>query len=104
MPVLVKPPELLPELPKLSTPKSLPLDQQVSSLPSGTPPTPAVAPTPASPQFAPASVDAVVSPQMLLKYFDKSTNGGGSVLAPVEFLPPKAVAPNQSSATFSTGP
>ena len=48
----------------------------------------------------------VVSPQMLLKYFNKSTNGSVTgVVMPVEFAAPQpSAAPPSSSATYSTTP
>jgi hypothetical protein len=47
----------------------------------------------------------VVSPQMLLQFFNKSTNGpANSVVAPIEFTPPKAPEPPTSKGSYSTGP
>jgi hypothetical protein len=49
--------------------------------------------------------EEVVSPQMLLKYFNKSTNGtSSSVITPLDFTPPKSPEPPPSKATYSTGP
>lgn len=47
----------------------------------------------------------VVSPQMFLKYFSKSTNGAANatIITPLDFTPPRA-SPAPSSATYSTGP
>jgi hypothetical protein len=51
------------------------------------------------------SPEEVVSPQMLLKYFNKSTNGASSsVVMPMGFTPPKSPEPPASKATYSTGP
>lgn len=47
---------------------------------------------------------AVVSPQMLMRFFNKSTNGQTSVVAPMEFNPPRPAGPPPSTATYSTGP
>jgi len=49
--------------------------------------------------------EEVVSPQMFLKYFSKSTNGtSATVIAPMDFTPPHAVEPPSSRATYTTGP
>jgi hypothetical protein len=49
--------------------------------------------------------DEVISPQMLIKYFSKSTNGvSSSVTAPMDFTPPKPAEQPSSKATYSTGP
>jgi len=57
---------------------------------------------PAAPE--PARADDVVSPQMLMRFFSKSTNGTAtSVIAPIQFTPPKAETP-PSKAAFTTGP
>ena len=79
---------------------------------AATTPAPSPAPAPAavvnevsSGPSEPTQSDEVVSPQMLLKYFNKSTNGTSStVIAPLDFTPPKPVEPNSSKATYSTGP
>jgi hypothetical protein len=57
----------------------------------------------ASPE--PQRSDEVVSPQMFLKYFSKGTNGHNSttVVAPLDFNPPKTGDVPRSSATYSTG-
>jgi len=48
--------------------------------------------------------EGVISPQMLLKFFNKSTNGvSSSVIMPMDFQPPNP-APAPSKATYSTGP
>lgn len=45
----------------------------------------------------------VVSPQMLLKYFNKPTNGNAAgVSAPLDFTPPRPVEPPSSKASYST--
>jgi hypothetical protein len=51
-----------------------------------------------------APADEVVSPQMFLKFFNKSINISNSVAAPVDFMPPKIAEPPVSKATYSTGP
>ncbi|HEX3797621.1 MAG TPA: hypothetical protein VH413_02875 [Verrucomicrobiae bacterium] len=59
----------------------------------------------------PQRSDDVVSPQVFLKYFNKSTNGvsgtngsSATVAAPLDFTPPKAAEPAPSKAAYSTGP
>lgn len=53
--------------------------------------------------FSPA--EPLISPQMLMRYFNKSTNGAsGGIMAPVNFAPPAAVSPPSSTATYSTDP
>ena len=59
---------------------------------------------PAQPQMETAPADAVVSPQMLLRYFTQTNNSAASVIAPMEFTPPRAAVPAPSKATFSIGP
>ena len=68
------------------------------------------APPPPLPE--PPRQDEVVSPQVFLKYFNKGTNGIGNngtngvsttVVAPLDFNPPKAPDIAPSKATFSTG-
>ncbi|GEM_PF-1775612 len=53
-----------------------------------------------------SSVDEpIVSPQMLLKYFAKSTNGVTTgVIAPIGFTPPRATELPSSKASYSTTP
>jgi len=47
----------------------------------------------------------IVSPQMLIKFFNKSTNGApSSVITPYGFTPPRVSEPPASKATYSTGP
>lgn len=49
--------------------------------------------------------EEVVSPQMLLKFFGKPANGANSsATAPLDFTPPKPVAPPASNAASPTGP
>lgn len=76
----------------------------------------APAPAPPAPVHEPASTndqanviveqpqpDGVVSPQMLLKYFNKSTNGNAAgVNAPLDFTPPRLAEPPSSKAEYST--
>jgi hypothetical protein len=51
----------------------------------------------------PPRSDGVISPQMLLKYFNKSTNGNAAgITAPLDFTPPRAVEPPSSKAEYST--
>jgi hypothetical protein len=102
----------------LSAPEPDPEAELEPTAPKDDKPTAATIPAP-TPTPAPAAIvnevssgpteptppDEVVSPQMLLKYFNKSTNGTSStVIAPLDFTPPKPVEPNSSKATYSTGP
>ncbi|MGD0816558.1 MAG: hypothetical protein ABSA83_23450 [Verrucomicrobiota bacterium] len=77
------------------------------------PPTGVVLATPAqipkaAPQVAPlvesGPPEVVVSPQMLLKYFSKPTNGVAPAEAPPEPTPPKATEEPPSRAIYETGP
>jgi hypothetical protein len=53
----------------------------------------------------PPRPDGVVSPQMLLKYFNHPTNGNAAgVNAPLDFNPPRPVEPPSSKAEYSTPP
>src|SRR5260221_2798126 len=48
----------------------------------------------------PSRPEEVVSPQMLLKYFNKSTNGNTTgVIAPIQFSPPQSIQAPSSTAT-----
>jgi hypothetical protein len=74
--------------------------------PAAPPPaaSPTVATNPAEPAATPAS-EPMISPQMLMKYFNRSTNGvSGGILAPVDFAPPAPAKPPSSTATYSTNP
>lgn len=93
-----------PPAPALVGPESAPV-----STATNTPP-PAVtntAPPPAADTNAlnvvnPPKSDEVVSPQMLLKYFNRSTNGIGSeVITPLTVPLPSQSAPPASKATYS---
>src|SRR5271157_5705040 len=55
---------------------------------SSAPQPPAV--IPAQPPVESSPPDAVVAPQLFLKYFTKSTNSAAPVSAPLDFNPPKA--------------
>jgi hypothetical protein len=49
--------------------------------------------------------EPLISPQMLLRFFNRSTNGAvGGIIAPVDFAPPAVATPLSSSATYSTDP
>jgi hypothetical protein len=58
----------------------------------------------AQPPVESSPPDAVVSPQMLLKYFTKSTNSTAPAAAPLDFTPPKAAETPPGRATYETGP
>jgi hypothetical protein len=65
---------------------------------------PVVLTTP-EPAGSPTASDPMVSPQMLLKFFNRGTNGpANSVIAPMEFAPPGVAKPPASSATYTTSP
>ncbi len=50
----------------------------------------------------PARSEEVVSPQMLLKYFNKSTNGTTTgIIAPIQFSPAQPASAPSSTATYS---
>jgi hypothetical protein len=92
-------------------PVPAPVPLQIEKAP--TPPLPAPAPAVTNqgaasdatqPPVGSAPADGVVSPQMLLRFFNKSTNNPASVIAPLDFTPPKAAVAAPSSATYSTGP
>ena len=60
---------------------------------------------PAQPDANPSGSEPRISPQMLLRYFSRSTNGAaGGMMAPVDFAPPAAATPPSSTATYSTEP
>jgi hypothetical protein len=53
----------------------------------------------------PSASEPRISPQMLLRYFGRSTNSAaGGILTPVDFAPPGAAGPPSSTATYSTDP
>ena len=61
-------------------------------------------PSPAEPVAA-ATGEQMVSPQMLVRFFNRSTNGGGAgIIAPMDFTPPAPTSPQSSTATYSSGP
>ena len=60
---------------------------------------------PPQPEATGFGAEPLISPQMLLKYFNRSTNGTGvGIIAPVDFAPPAPAPPRSSTATYSTGP
>jgi hypothetical protein len=69
-------------------------------------PTPAPEPTPVVVQPAavvePPKPDGVVSPQMLLKYFNRGTNADAATSPPAGFTPPGQIEPPSSKASYST--
>ena len=53
-------------------------------------------------EMPPLEPDAVVSPEMLLKYFNRSTNGASmEILAPMNVIPTRLPEPPSSKATYS---
>jgi hypothetical protein len=77
------------------------------------PPTRGVLPTPAqmpkagtqvTPPVESGPPEVEISPQMLLKYFAKPTNGVAPAQAPPEPTPPKAAEEPPSRAIYETGP
>jgi hypothetical protein len=91
-------------------PEPAPIVSQAEKAPpaSSAPKPPAVIPRAdngmAQPPVESAPPDAVVSPQMFLKYFTKSTNSPAPAVTPLDFTPPKAAGPPPGRATDSTGP
>lgn len=60
---------------------------------------------PPVPVSAPNPSDPMISPQMLLKYFNRNTNGASTgMIAPMEFAPPTQAAPPSSTATYTISP
>ncbi len=106
----IPPPEPVADQPKMPT-KPLPSSTLSEHVASG----PATPPPPAPPQMGPAGQSALapapqegaISPQMLLKFFNKtatSTNST-SVIAPMDFSPPGITAPPPpSAATIAPSP
>jgi len=73
--------------------------------PSSPGPTNTVASGPASPNDAASGSAPLISPQMLLRYFNRATNGAAAgIIAPVDFAPPAPATPPSSTATYSTDP
>jgi hypothetical protein len=58
----------------------------------------------AQPPVESSPPEPVVSPQMLLKYFTKSTNSMAPAASPIDFNPPKSVEAPPSRATYETSP
>ncbi len=76
-----------------------------AAAPSSAPVLPAATNSPTGPDASPSGSEPMISPQMLLKYFNRSTNGTvGGVIAPVDFAPPAGSKPASSTATYSTQP
>jgi hypothetical protein len=75
-----------------------------AAAPSSAPVLLAPANSPVEPDTTPSASEPKISPQMLLRYFNRSTNGTTSgVIAPVDFAPPAAILPS-STATYTTDP
>lgn len=99
--------------PPVEEPDSQPPPAEVAASPPA-PSAPPAAPPPETnspvslsplPPAAAPMTDPMISPQMLLKYFNRSTNGAaGGVIAPMEFAPPSSAKPPSSTATYSTSP
>jgi hypothetical protein len=58
------------------------------------------APAPPPPQPNQSVGEAIVAPQMLLRFFNRSTNDNTIISVPVEFTPPEAPVSRSSSATY----
>ncbi|HZQ45620.1 MAG TPA: hypothetical protein VFC07_01300 [Verrucomicrobiae bacterium] len=83
--------------------------QKVEKVSVPVPPTPPPEPIPAIDKtngiVEPPRPEGVVSPQMLLKYFNRPTKGNSAgVSAPIDFTPPPSAEPPSSKATYSTPP
>ena len=98
----VKPPEPKPEAPP---PKP---EVKETNLVSSPPPhpVPVTVTNQVSPvASAPPGSEEIVSPQMLMQYFVRSTNGTrAGVIGPLDFSPPHATDRPSSKASYSTGP
>jgi len=104
---LVPPPEAspAPTMPAVATPD---FSVVPNLLPMPTAPAPVTfqappaATTETNAVIEPPRAEEVVSPQMLLKYFNKSTNGNTTgVIAPIQFAPPQPTGAPSSTATYS---
>lgn len=87
---------------------TLPLPaEKAEKTPAPTPAIPLHDPVPTTEQadavVEPPPSDGEISPQMLLKYFNRSTNGNAAaVSAPLDFTPPRPVEAASSKAEYST--
>ena len=103
-----------PDLPvsEPATPPGGAYNQTKTTTPGGTNAAPTTAPlvsgatnNPAGPDSTPLTSQPLISPQMLLKFFNRSTNApGNEVVAPMNFAPPTPAKPPSSTATYSTDP
>lgn len=101
-PDLPPPEPSTPSTPAIPSTAPAPSKQPPSVLPAASlPPTNA----PVEPNAVPSGSEPMISPQMLLRYFNRSTNGvGAGVIAPLQFAPPASTTPPSSTATYSTDP
>jgi hypothetical protein len=68
-------------------------------------PPPVAQPAPPQIPVEAPQTEPAVSPEMLLRYFTRQTNGSGvSVIAPIGFTPPAPTPPPSSTATYTVGP
>lgn len=101
-------------LPSPETPPAIQLPPPVAAVPAApvVAPAPVVlaassAPTNSAPEPDPGSATSgpQVSAQMLLKFFNRSTNGAAAgIIAPMDFAPPGTAKAPSSTATYSTDP
>lgn len=100
LPAPKPPPAVTPAASEDATPK-----KAAPPTPPAAAPQAASPPAPAEPTVAPPAADPMISPQMLMKFFNHSTNGSSSgILAPMDFAPPSSAKPASGSATYSTNP
>jgi len=93
-------PNPIPEKTKIVEPVTAP-----ATLLSAPAPEPPVAAGQTNAVVEPSRPEDVVSPQMLIKYFNKSTNGSSTMItAPIDFTPPRSGEPPSSKASYSTSP
>jgi len=104
------PPDVTPSAPDIPTPLSAAAVTGAKQTPPAA--TPSSVPVNLTATNGPAGPDAAssgsvppISPQMLLHYFNRSTNGtAAGIMAPVDFAPPGAAKPPSSTATYTTDP
>ena len=82
--------------------QQVPATPPAATLPTVIPQIPPAATTNEVDATSGAKPDEVVLPQMLLKYFERSTNGTGTgIIAPMVLPPTRPPVPPSSSATYS---
>jgi hypothetical protein len=102
------PPSTTPDLPPAPPETAAVADTETKTTASAAP-APSTAQTnavwgdPAGQNGASSASAPLISPQMLLRFFNRPTNGAaGGIIAPVDFAPPAPATPPSSTATYST--